>query len=50
MKTVAFSILSLFIVVNSFAITPADTNKLDASGKKSGIWKERLNKLDFYGN
>jgi len=44
----ATTILSLKLV--ALTSMPADTNKMDASGKKIGLWKEQLNQSDYYGN
>ena len=50
MKIFLFAVLSLFASARSFSTIAADTNKLDSNGKKTGLWKEKINNSDFYGS
>ena len=50
MKLFFLSILALCLSTEAFCTITADTNRLDSNGKKEGLWKERLESFDFYGD
>src|ERR1700746_3281553 len=49
-RIILFLITMLTMNLAAFSNTPADTNKTDNTGKKTGFWKEKIASFDFYGN
>ena len=47
---VIISVLSISLSMKAYTTIPADTNKMDTSGKKTGFWKEKSGQTDWYGN
>lgn len=44
------SAFCMFAMASTRTITVSDTNKLDGNGKKTGIWKEKLDMYTYYGS
>ena len=51
MKKIILLVMFCFSTISFYAVnTIADTNKVDATGAKTGFWKEKTPQTDWYGN